>query len=414
MGHLLMVESWVGAMSTLLPRAVREAGHRFSFLTRDLQHYLRSGPGPHPLLAADNVLTAETNDVEPLLEHVAALHRALEFDGVFSSCDYYLPTVARIAQRLGLPGAAPEAVERACRKDLTREVLGRAGVPGPEFAVTGGWDEVVLAARRIGFPVVVKPVDLCAGMFVRVVTNETELGEAVRALQGFPVNARQQVRSSAVLVEELLDGPEVSVETVTANGETTVVGVTDKSIVGAPWFVESGHMFPADLTAAETALVTETAVAAIEALGLDRVVGHTEIKLTSRGPKVVEVNPRPAGNRITELVRRTTGVDLPMLHARLALGETPEVVAATTGARSAAVAFLLPPHRGVVAEIDGVDALAAPDVVEWAVKPAGHAAGEPTSNNTYLGHAMVVDRFGLGARARVEELVAGLKVRYAG
>ncbi|MFD0491010.1 hypothetical protein ACFQ0O_32615 [Saccharopolyspora spinosporotrichia] len=46
MGHLLMVESWVGAMSALLPRGIRESGHRFSFITRDLHHYLRSSPVP--------------------------------------------------------------------------------------------------------------------------------------------------------------------------------------------------------------------------------------------------------------------------------------------------------------------------------------------------------------------------------
>ncbi|MEU4645576.1 hypothetical protein AB0G14_34240, partial [Micromonospora sp. NPDC023814] len=68
MGHVLLVESWVGAMSTLLPRAIREAGHRFTFLTRNLHHYLRpgGGEGVHPLLAADNVITAETNDLDVL------------------------------------------------------------------------------------------------------------------------------------------------------------------------------------------------------------------------------------------------------------------------------------------------------------------------------------------------------------
>ena len=108
---------------------------------------------------------------------------------------------------------------------------------------------------------------------------------------------------------------QVSVETVTADGATHVVGVTDKSIAGDPWFVESGHMFPADLPTADAEAV---AVAAIEALGLDRGVAHTEVKLTPDGPKLVEVNPRPAGNQITELVRRVTGIDLPAAYAQLA------------------------------------------------------------------------------------------------
>ncbi|GAA3682928.1 ATP-grasp domain-containing protein [Lentzea roselyniae] len=412
MAHLLMIESWVGAMSSLLPRAINESGHRFTFLTRDLHHYLRAAPAhPHPLLAADNVLTADTNDVATLLDHVERLHAVLRFDGVISSCDYYLPTVARVAAHLGLPGPDPHAVERACRKDLTRTALRDAGVPGPRFALADDWPALAKAAAELGYPLVVKPVDLCAGMHVRKVAGEPELREAFAALEAFPVNARNQPRVRTVLLEELLTGPEVSVETVTTDGATQVVGVTDKSIAGDPWFVESGHMFPADLPTDEAAAV---AVAAIEALGLDHGVAHTEVKLTPDGPKLVEVNPRPAGNQITELVRRVTGIDLPSAYAQLAVGGRPELRPADTGVRSAAICFLLPPRSGLVAAVHGTETLGtAPDVVEWKVKGAGHRAGDPTSNNSYLGHVVVTDPAGLGARARAERLVGGLSVDYA-
>lgn len=295
MAHLLMVESWVGSMSRLLPRAIREGGHEFTFLTRDLHHYLRSAPEGtgHPLLAAHNVLTADTNDIETLLPLVERAHGALGFDGVITSCDYYLPTAARIAGRLGLPGPAAKAVENACRKDATRRVLSDAGVPGPRFAVCADWAEAADAAREIGYPLVLKPVDLCAGMFVRRVDDESELTRAYRALADFPVNARGQRREPVVLLEELLRGPEVSVETVSFAGTARVVGVTDKSVGGAPAFIETGHMFPAELAAADAGAAAETAVRALKALGLDGVVAHTEIKLTPGGPRVVEVNPVP-------------------------------------------------------------------------------------------------------------------------
>ncbi|WP_206432483.1 ATP-grasp domain-containing protein, partial [Streptomyces sp. ADI92-24] len=227
MGHLLMVESWVGSMSRLLPRAIREGGHAFTLLTRDLHHYLRSAPdgAAHPLLVARNVITADTNDTDALLPLIDRLHEVLRFDGVLTSCDYYLPTAARIAGRLGLPGPDPEAVRNACRKDGTRRVLADAGVPGPRFAVHEEWAHLARAAREIGYPLVVKPVDLCAGMYVRRVDDEAQLAAAVGALTAFPVNARGQLRDSAVLLEEILDGPEVSVETVSHGGTVHVVGV---------------------------------------------------------------------------------------------------------------------------------------------------------------------------------------------
>ncbi|WP_243087904.1 ATP-grasp domain-containing protein [Streptomyces sp. 891-h] len=412
MAHLLVVESWVGSMSRLLPRAIRECGHEFTFLTRDLHHYLRSAPEgtAHPLLGARNVVTAETNDIEALLPHVERLHSVLGFDGVLTSCDYYLSTVARIAGHLGLPGSGPDPVENACRKDATRRVLAEAGVPGPRFAVREEWTDIASAARELGYPLVVKPVDLCAGMYVRRVDDEAQLVAAVRQMADFPVNARGQQRTPAVLLEELLDGPEVSVETVSRAGTVHVVGVTDKSVGGAPAFIETGHMFPAALTADQAEAAEQTASAALKALGLvDGVVAHTEIKLTADGPRVVEVNPRPAGNRITELVRHVTGIDLAAASVEVSLGHEPDLRRKDTGLRSAAIGFLVPETAGTLEALDGGELRTAQDVLELHLAESGKQVKAAGSNNEYLGHVMAGDPEGLGARDRVETLLDGLR-----
>lgn len=418
MGHLLVVESWVGSMSRLLPRAIREGGHEFTFLTRDLHHYLRSAPEgtAHPLLGARNIVTADSNDTEALLPEVERLHAVLGFDGVLTSCDYYLPTAARIAGRLGLPGPGREAVRNACRKDATRRVLADAGLPQPRFAVHEEWADLARAAGEIGYPLVVKPVDLCAGMYVRRVNDEAELAAACRALADFPVNARGQRRTPLVLLEELLDGPEVSVETVSHAGVVHLAGVTDKSVAGAPAFIETGHMYPAALGPTDTEAAERTALGALEALGLtDAVVAHTEIKLTSAGPRVVEVNPRPAGNRITELVRHVTGIDLAAAAVDVALGRTPDLRRTDTGLRSAAVGFLVPHTAGTLEALDGTGLDAAPGVLEARLAEPGTAVKAAGSNNEYLGHVMAGDAEGPGARDRVEalltELRAGLVIR---
>ncbi|MFD3873575.1 ATP-grasp domain-containing protein [Streptomyces sp. NPDC058623] len=414
MAHLLVVESWVGSMSGLLPRAIREGGHEFTFVTRDLHHYLRAagGGGSHPLLAARNIVTTDTNDADALPTRLERLHAVLAFDGVISSCDYYLPAVARVARRLGLPGPAVPAVEAACRKDLTRRTLADAGVPGPRFAVCEDPARIPDAARDIGYPLVVKPVDLCAGMLVREVRDERELERACRDLAAFPVNARGQDRTPVVLLEEFLTGPEVSVETVSHGGVTHVVGVTDKSIGGSPAFVETGHMFPADLPAAEARAAADTARAAVEALGLDHVVCHTEIKLTPLGPRVVEVNPRPAGNRITELVRHVTGVDLAAACVDVALGAAPDLTPRATGVHSAAIAFLLPAATGTLAAVEGAEGVRdLPEVLELNLAGPGRSVRAATSNNEYLGHVMTADA-GHGARAAAERLLTRLRPRY--
>lgn len=199
-------------------------------------------------------------------------------------------------------------------------------------------------------------------------------------------------------------------ETVSHAGAVQVVGVTDKSIGGAPAFIETGHMFPAALPAAEAEDVVRTALDALKALGLtEGVVAHTEIKLTSAGPRVVEVNPRPAGNRITELVRHVTGTDLVAAFVDVSLGRAPDLRRADTGLRSAAIGFLVPETTGTLVRLDDNGLRNQPDVLEAELAEPGRQVRAAGSNNEYLGHVMVGDTEGAGARDRVEGLLAALR-----
>ena len=222
MAHLLMVESWVGSMSRLLPRALGEAGHDFTFLTRDLHHYLRSAPegAAHPLLAARNVLTRR----HQRHRRPAAAGRAAARCPALRRRDHLLrllPADRRPGSRrlLGLPGPSarspsrtpaartppagssppPVSPGRASRSARTgRRPPGR---PGDRLS----------AGRQAGRPVrghVRAP---------RRRRGATRRGRT-RRWPASRVNARGQRRAPAVLLEEFLDGPEVSVETVTTAG----------------------------------------------------------------------------------------------------------------------------------------------------------------------------------------------------
>ena len=54
---------------------------------------------------------------------------------------------------------------------------------------------------------------------------------------------------------------------------------------------------------------------------------HVELRLTASGPRVIEVNGRPAGDLIPLLVERATGINIPQALATLATGETPDLKA---------------------------------------------------------------------------------------
>ncbi|GCE37940.1 hypothetical protein Rhow_000824 [Rhodococcus wratislaviensis] len=423
MPHLLLVESWVGAMGTLLPRAVTELGAEFTFLTRSPGHYPQSAfdGSPHPLRLGRAVVTAETNDAAVALDAARRIHAETPIDGVLTSCDYYLPTAARIADVLGLPGPAPDAIEAACNKARTRAALDRFGIPGPRHATAPADDSSRLreAAEIVGFPLVVKPTDLCAGMFVRRADDWATLETAAGDLCRFVVNARGQRRDPVVLLEEFLDGPEFSVESWIRQGTIHTVGVTDKSLGGASGFVETGHMFPADLTDEDRAQLVTAAEAAIGAVGLDHGVVHTELRLCAAGPRIIEINPRPAGNQITELIRHVTGVDLPAVAVELALGRQPAPSPVPDSRQgksrplSAAVSMLVPTEAGVLTNLHGAGEIENhPAVVASMFKAAGHRTTVGADNNSYLGSVMTVSSERAGARPLAESLLSSISVIY--
>ena len=416
MSHLLMIESWVGGTGRLLPGVITRLGHRYTFVTRDRQHYLNAHTRElHPVLEhADNVFTTETNNVAALIAFLERQHDILGFDGLITVCDYYIDTVAQVAQALRLPHAFASNVGQVRRKHRVRETLACAGLPNPKFKTAMTWDATYQAAADIGYPLIVKPSDLSSSAFVRLVKNDTELRDAFLALEQFSTNFRAQERESLWLLEEYMTGGEVSVEACTFRGDTTVIGITDKSVTGFPYFIEDGHMFPAQLAASDIDAINDLVVKALEAVGYDHGISHTEVKLTPQGPRIVEINPRPGGNYITELVERVTGIDLLAAQIDLALGQRPDLSQKNTGVTSAAIKFLVPTSGGYIQAVNDIDTLANdPQVARWVINPVvGTEITAPADNACYLGHVVTVDCDGQSARHYAERALARMELKF--
>ncbi|WP_437634568.1 ATP-grasp domain-containing protein [Sorangium sp. So ce854] len=425
MANLLILESWVRSVGLVLPRKLKELGHRFTFVSRKPEHYTGWARGAglldhgsageeHPMLGlADEVVVAETNDVARLLGVLRPLHAERRYDGVLTTCDYYLETAARVAAELGLPGTPPAALRVAREKHLMREACRRAGLPGPRFLATDDVEQAVEFARSIGFPVVAKAVDLCASEHVVAIHDADGLRAMFPAVSGPAVNIRGQKRSGVVLIEEFLRGEEFSVETVSFRGRTTVLGVTDKSLVGYPRFIESALMHPADIADETARRLSGFVCEALTAVGYGHGLAHTEVKLSPDGPRLVEINARMGGSYLFDLVHLVTGVDLFEVLIDLALDRAPRATPAPTGIKSAAVHFLLPPRGGRIVEVGGVEEVKADPAIHRLVVDdvIGKTVREPEDNNDFIGHVIAVDRTGRGARRKAEWAFETLAVR---
>jgi biotin carboxylase len=248
---------------------------------------------------------------------IVRLARAERVDGVLApGTDWPVAIAARAAHSLGLPHPiAPETAALAVSKARQRERFARAGVPQARSEVVGTAAEAGAAARRVGFPCVLKPPDRQGQVGLAVVEQP---GDVERAY----FEARGAARAGAVLVEELVPGRELTVNAFSARGTFTPLTVTDRLTAAPPAFgVALAHAWPSALPREDVEGAVRAARSACEALGIEEGPTYTQVLATPDGPRVVELAARLGGGHDAELCEAALGVDLNGLAVAAALGE---------------------------------------------------------------------------------------------
>lgn len=412
MSHVIVLESWVEGTGRLLPKVLKSLGHQYTFITRNLSHY-SSGATEHEIIShAEEVIVTETNDFHSLKKTIAAKLEQNHYDGIITICDYYIPMVSLIAQEFSLPQAFSGNAYNECNKAYVRHQIERAGLNNAKFAAVTSHHAAIEAADSIGYPLVVKPSDLASSAFVKLVNDPQELAAAITDIHNFDVNFREQKRDKVCLLEERLIGPEYSVEAYTFNGKTTVIGVTDKSLTGFPYFIEDGHMFPANIPSDLEEDIIAYVKDVLHAVGHDHGISHTEVKVTDDGIKLIEVNPRPGGNFIAELIGLVTNIDILELHINFALGKSPDVTQLNRQG-SAAVKFIVPERAGYISKIQIPQDYDEKQIHRFSVKDvAGQSINKSIDNACYLGHVITKDADGQKAREYAESFVENTLIQF--
>ncbi len=324
-------------------------------------------PGRYAGLAEAGVpvVTCDTNSPGTLSGELRGAVGAIS--AVVTTSEFYAVTVARVAAELALPGNEPEAVARCRDKGMLRETLAASALPSPVFErIKPGANldrRIASALSRIPLPCVVKPVDDTGSYDVVLCATAAAVTAQCRRILATRTNVRGQATARTALIESYLDGPEYSVEMLSHGSGHRCVGVTAKRVTAPPHFVERGHAFPAPLSPEAERTLSRTACDALSAVGISTGVTHVEIKLIKGRGYVVEINPRPAGGMIPEVVARSCGFDLLEAHLRAALGL--EAAPFPEGRTPSGVAFLLARRTGdgPLREVTGTaEALAVPGV----------------------------------------------------
>jgi biotin carboxylase len=282
---------------------------------------------------ADRRAIISTED-ERGIERLAAAER---IDGAIApGIDWPVGIAARIASKLGIAHPLEPAVAGlAVSKARQRERFDAAGVPQPR------WRLVSEPEDGLPLPCVVKAPDRQGQRGLTVVRVERELAAAI-------ATAIEASRTGAALVEELVEGPELTVNAFSVDGAFQPLTVTDRITAEPPAFgVALAHVWPAE---ADAGTAAEVAQQAVEALGIQTGPTYTQV----RGGKAIEVAARLGGGHDAELCEAALGVDLNGLALASALGEPIPGFDAGAQVGGATTAFLVPPP-GELLSLDGVE-----------------------------------------------------------
>lgn len=360
---------------------------------------------------ADVKLVVSTLDQEEVLKQA----RIYKPDVVITSTsDGPVRTAAYVNEKLGKqPDLSYEDSLCATIKSYMRERLKECHVPIPQYFVVSNEKEFQNAVQALQGDMIVKPADNAGSRGVVLIKKDAETGktqpEDTLAVYEY---SKSNSRNGVVMVEEFMEGEEVSVESMTVNGETTVVTITDKLTTPPPYFVELGHAEPSRHSAKLQEQIREITKQAVAAIRLQNGPSHTEVKLTKDGPKIVELAARLGGDFITSrLVPLSTGVDMVGNSVILATGGQVEL--AKKWDKGAAIRFI-PGESGTIKQVTvPKEVYGFPGIEEIVLyKKAGDTSHGTKSSNDRLGHVIATGKDAKEAFERATDVMEKISVVY--
>ncbi len=278
------------------------------------------------------------------------------FDAVLALDDAGSRVAALVAEAFGLPHNDPEAAEAARNKHLMRRMLAACGAPVPAFAEFRTGENlkaaIVRAEEKIGYPCVVKPVDLNGSRGVIRANLRCELGAAIRRLAAL-IGA-----GKPFLIEGYIPGDEVALEGLLDGDRLHCLALFDKpDPLEGPYFEETLYVTPSRLTAEMQERIVRTTEAAARGLGLQTGPIHAELRINSEGPWIVEVAGRSIGGLCSRILRFGmeigNGSSLEELILRQACGLPLESLERES---SAGGVMMIPiPAEGILRRVDGLE-----------------------------------------------------------
>ena len=259
-------------------------------------------------------------------EAVLKAAQELKIDGIMSfACDPGVVSAAYVQEKMGLPAFGPyKSVEILQNKDKFRAFLTENGFNVPWAYGFASKDEAWASRSKFEYPLIVKPTDSAGSKGCTRVDNEEELMAAIDYAFKYTI-------SGHIIIEEFLEKKGCSSDTdsysykgklqfVSFNAQRFDANATNP-------YTPAAYSWPSTFTKAEETYLTSEIQRLITLLGMQTSVFNIETRVgPNNKPYIMELTPRGGGNRLCEMLRYATGVDMITAITRAMVGDEPEPI----------------------------------------------------------------------------------------
>lgn len=258
-----------------------------------------------------------------IIDKEAVLREAqrLQIDGIMSfACDPGVVAASYVQNKMGLPSFGPfESVEILQNKDKFRAFLAKNGFNVPQAK---GFDSVEAAMEEIywyPWPVIVKPTDAAGSKGVTRVDKAEDLKPALEY-------AMEHSISGHIIVEEFIDkqGCSSDTDSFSEDGKLKFVSFCAQRFDAEATnpYTPAAYSWPSTFTKEQEEYLTSEIQRLITLLNLKTCVYNIEVRVAPNGkPYIMELTPRGGGNRLCEMLRYATGVDMITAITRAMVGD---------------------------------------------------------------------------------------------
>ncbi|MBB6332250.1 biotin carboxylase [Chryseobacterium sediminis] len=248
-------------------------------------------------------------------EIILAKCKEINIDGILTiATDICIPVIAYVAHALALPGNSIECSLLTTNKSLMRKCFEENNILSPRSITVSEFNPDDF--KSFSYPLIIKPSDRSGSLGVIKADSLNECREAIE-------NAVNYSFSKTCVVEEYINGKEVSVETISLNGQHKIITITDKIITKEPYFVELAHHQPTSFSQDIQNKIYDITYAMLEATKVTNGASHVELMITKDGTVFpIEIGSRMGGDFIgSDLVQLSTGFDYVQAVLDIALGQ---------------------------------------------------------------------------------------------